>query len=90
MSKARVRLKDLNKSLKRLRKEVERLRGKAATASAEKSLRTLHQSLSKAETLMAKQCPDSQFRDFLLAEPMRAARATRAKKTTRKRTRKVR
>lgn len=80
MAKARVRLKDLNNSLRRLTKEVNTLKGRGADAAAKKGLRTLHQSLTKAQKLMAAQCPETQFRDFEIAEQT----ATKRKKTTRK------
>lgn len=84
MARARVRLNHLSKGIKGVLREVGKLRGKGADPAAERELRALHKKLTSVQKMMAAACPDTQFRSFEVAEPLRA------RKTARKRTRKVR
>jgi epoxyqueuosine reductase QueG len=88
VAKARVRLKDLNNTLRRITTEVGKLRGKGATPAAEREVRALHKKLANVQKMMAAECPDVQFRNFEIAGPA-AARAA-ATRTRRKGTRKAR
>jgi len=81
VAKARVRLKDLNKTLKAVTQEVARLRGRGATPAAERQLRALHKKLTTASRALAGSCPDTQFRNFEVAAPVAGARKRKTKRT---------
>jgi hypothetical protein len=84
----RVNLKGVNRAVDRLTKDLKNLRRKPAAAARKTETAALHRKLTTVKTLL-NECPDSMFRMFEV-EPTTALRARRAKKSSRKGTRKGR
>lgn len=90
MAKSRVNLKGVHKAVDRLTKDLKNLRRQPATPARKSEAAALHRKLTTVKTLL-NDCPDTMFRMFSVAEPPAAgARAKTTRKSSRKKTRKVR
>ncbi|MGH9349311.1 MAG: hypothetical protein ACRD26_18805 [Vicinamibacterales bacterium] len=84
MANVRVYLKYFNTTLDLLLQDVKKLRGKGASRAAEQDLARLHQKLTRVQSLMARECPDPQYRNFDVIERAPARRARKTVRATRK------
>ena len=90
MAKARVNLRGTSKAVERLKKDLKNLQRTPATPGRKAETAALHRKLKEVRTLLVA-CPDNMIRLFAEAEPAAARRKVKTtRKSTRKRTRKVR